>query len=35
MYSLQTGDDAARRTNYGPASAGQPYILSQLSGECR
>jgi uncharacterized protein (DUF885 family) len=33
MYSLQTGDDAARRYNYGPASAGQPYILSQLSGD--
>jgi uncharacterized protein (DUF885 family) len=32
MYSLQTGDIAARRYNYGPASAGQPYILSQLSG---
>ncbi len=32
LYALQTGDDAARRYNYGPVSAGQPYILSQLSG---
>jgi uncharacterized protein (DUF885 family) len=33
MYSLQTGDEAARRYSYGPVSAGQPYILSQLSGD--
>ncbi|MBW8708494.1 MAG: DUF885 family protein, partial [Alphaproteobacteria bacterium] len=33
MYSLRTGDAAARRYNYGPAGAGQPYILSQLSGD--
>ena len=32
LYSLSTGDEAAKRFNYGPATAGQPYILSQLSG---
>jgi uncharacterized protein (DUF885 family) len=32
MYSLSTGDAAAKRFDYGPVSAGQPYILSQLSG---
>ena len=32
LYSLSTGDEAAKRFNYGPATVGQPYILSQLSG---
>jgi uncharacterized protein (DUF885 family) len=32
MYALATGDAAARRTPYGPAISGQPYILSQLTG---
>jgi len=32
LYSLATGDAAARRTPYGPAISGQPYILSQLTG---
>ena len=32
MYGLAAADAAGRAFNYGPASAGQPYILSQLSG---
>jgi len=32
MYYLATTDAAAKRTAYGPATPGQPYILSQLSG---
>jgi uncharacterized protein (DUF885 family) len=32
MYALSTNDAAARRTPYGPAISGQPYILSQLTG---
>jgi uncharacterized protein (DUF885 family) len=32
MYGLAAADKAGRDFNYGPASAGQPYILSQLTG---
>ena len=32
MYGLAASDAAGKAFNYGPASAGQPYILSQLSG---
>jgi uncharacterized protein (DUF885 family) len=32
LYGLQTGDDADKRYDYGPAGAGAPYILSQLTG---
>ena len=32
MFNLATGEDANRHFNYGPAGAGQPYILSQLTG---
>jgi uncharacterized protein (DUF885 family) len=31
-YGLVTADDAGKTFSYGPASAGQPYILSQLTG---
>jgi uncharacterized protein (DUF885 family) len=32
MYGLAAADAAGRAFNYGPAAAGQPYILSQLTG---
>ena len=32
MYGLAAADDAGKAFAYGPASAGQPYILSQLTG---
>ncbi|HVW74808.1 MAG TPA: DUF885 family protein [Rhizomicrobium sp.] len=32
MYGLAAGADADRRFSYGPGGAGQPYILSQLTG---
>jgi len=32
MYNLATSDEAGKRTAYGPSTVGQPYILSQLSG---
>lgn len=32
LYNLATGDAANKAFDYGPAMAGQPYILSQLSG---
>jgi uncharacterized protein (DUF885 family) len=32
LSSLVTNDAANRRFDYGPAGAGQPYILSQLTG---
>ena len=31
-YELSNSDAAGKEFNYGPASAGQPYILSQLTG---
>jgi uncharacterized protein (DUF885 family) len=32
MYGLAAGADADKRFSYGPGGAGQPYILSQLTG---
>jgi uncharacterized protein (DUF885 family) len=32
MYGLRTNDDANRAYQYGPGGAGQPYVLSQLTG---
>ena len=32
MYGLVAGADANKRFSYGPGGAGQPYILSQLTG---
>jgi uncharacterized protein (DUF885 family) len=32
MYGLAAADDAGRAFSYGPQVAGQPYILSQLTG---
>ncbi len=32
MVGLAAADEAGRKFSYGPASAGQPYILSQLTG---
>jgi len=32
LYGLVTGADANKRFAYGPGGAGQPYVLSQLSG---
>ena len=32
LYGLQTSDEAGKRFAYGPAGAGQPYIISQLPG---
>jgi uncharacterized protein (DUF885 family) len=32
MYGLANGDAADKRYDYGPAGAGAPYILSQLTG---
>lgn len=32
MYGLRTNDVANRAFHYGPAGAGQPYVLSQLTG---
>ena len=32
LYGLAAADDAGKAFAYGPASAGQPYILSQLTG---
>jgi uncharacterized protein (DUF885 family) len=32
MYGLASGADANKRFAYGPGGAGQPYILSQLTG---
>lgn len=32
MYGLRTNDDANRAFHYGTGGAGQPYVLSQLSG---
>ncbi len=32
MYGLQTADEANRRFSYGAVPAGQPYVLSQLTG---
>jgi uncharacterized protein (DUF885 family) len=32
MYGLRTNDEANRAFRYGPGGAGQPYVLSQLTG---
>jgi uncharacterized protein (DUF885 family) len=32
MYGLRTNDAANRAFHYGPGGAGQPYVLSQLTG---
>src|ERR1700744_6120444 len=32
MYGLAAGSNADKRFSYGPGGAGQPYILSQLTG---
>jgi uncharacterized protein (DUF885 family) len=32
LYGLQTTDEANRAFDYGPGGAGQPYIISQLTG---
>ncbi|HVH84792.1 MAG TPA: DUF885 family protein, partial [Steroidobacteraceae bacterium] len=32
MYGLRTNDDANRAFHYGAGGAGQPYVLSQLTG---
>lgn len=32
LYGLQTTDDADKRYDYGPAGAGAPYVVSQLTG---
>lgn len=32
LYGLRTNDDANRAFHYGPPGAGQPYVLSQLTG---
>ena len=32
MFNLQTRDDSDKRYEYGPAGAGAPYALSQLTG---
>ena len=32
MFNLQTGDDADKRYNFGGGGAGNPYVISQLSG---
>ncbi len=32
LYGLQSADEANRRFSYGAAPAGQPYVISQLTG---
>jgi uncharacterized protein (DUF885 family) len=32
MYGLRTNDEANRAFTYGPGGAGQPYVISQLTG---
>ena len=32
MFNLQTGDDADKRYDFGGGGAGNPYVISQLSG---
>ncbi len=35
MFGLETGEEASRRFDYGYLGAGQPYMLSQLTGSYR
>jgi len=32
MFKLQTGDEANKRYDFGGGGAGNPYVISQLSG---